>query len=130
MAKIHGFAYILIGAFISIMSWRLNQEKLLFFYYAGYFFIFVGVLKLIFNWIKNKAEKPKVHAQQAQHKPAPQVHNTANKIHQQQALHKQIKYCHNCGNPLRLHHKFCVKCGARAYLNHFISLNILIFNSD
>src|SRR3989338_7987672 len=100
MAKIHGLVYILIGAFISIMSWRLNQEKLLFFFYAGWAFVFVGVVKLIFNWIKNKAEKPKVHAQQAQshhgirHKPnIPKPSNTATS--------HQIKYCHNCGTPLR-----------------------------
>jgi ribosomal protein L32 len=106
MAKIHGIVYILIGAFVSIMSWRLNQEKLLFFYYAGYFFIFVGVLKLIFNLIKNKAEKPKTHisaSHAAQHRPVVKPHTM-----------QQIKYCHNCGTPLRLHHKFCIKCGARA----------------
>ena len=111
MTKIHGLVYILIGAFVSIMSWRLNQEKLLFFYYAGYFFIFVGILKLIFNWMKNRAEKPKVHAQQVQHKPAPQMNHPMNKLHHQ-ARH-QIKYCHNCGTQLRLHHKFCARCGAR-----------------
>ncbi|MBI2659896.1 zinc ribbon domain-containing protein [Candidatus Woesearchaeota archaeon] len=105
MAKIHGLVYILVGAFVSIMSWRLNQEKLLFFYYAGYFFIFVGVVKLLFNWIKNNAEKPKVSAQQ-------ESHHAVHKPSHTSTAH-QIKYCHNCRTPLRLHNKFCSNCGAR-----------------
>lgn len=117
MAKIHGLAYILIGAFISIMSWRLNQEKLLFFFYAGWAFVFVGVIKLIFNWIKNKAEKPKTNVQQTQSHHNIQHHAAQNKPSpirpQHPAIPQQIKYCHNCGTPLKLHHKFCVKCGAR-----------------
>lgn len=118
MAKIHGLVYILIGAFVSIMSWKLNQEKLLFFYYVGYFFIFVGVLKLIFNMIKSKAEKPKANVQAQPHKPPQlrqsvpkQPHHPASK--HPQAFHQQIKYCHNCRTALRLHNKFCSNCGAR-----------------
>ncbi len=96
MAKIHWTIYIVIGLFVSILSWRLNYEKLIFFFYAGWVFVFVGVIKLIFGLIKRKMIKTKT----TQH----------HKIHQQT---RNIKYCHNCGTPLRLHHKFCTRCGAR-----------------
>ena len=94
MAKIHGLVYILVGLFVSISSWRLNYEKLIFFFYSGLFFIFIGILKLIFNLIKNKTgKKEKIHAKSVQH----QTH----------------KYCHNCGTALRHQARFCTRCGAR-----------------
>ena len=92
MAKIHWSVYIIVGLFVSIFSWRLNYEKLIFFFYAGLFFIFVGILKLVFSFIKNRMNKKE----------------KTRKVQQQ-----NIKYCHNCGTALRLHHRFCTKCGAR-----------------
>ncbi|MBI2541569.1 hypothetical protein HYV80_02575 [Candidatus Woesearchaeota archaeon] len=100
MAKIHGFVYILVGAFISIMSWKLNREKLIFFYYAGFVFVFIGVVKLIFSWIKTKANEPKTHVQHKtlkNHPIAPQ----------------QVKYCNKCRNVVKITDKFCNRCGAR-----------------
>ncbi len=96
MPKIHGLIYIAVGMLVSIMSYKLNYEKLILFFYIGLIFIFVGVVKLIFGLIKNKASKKET----AHHKiQQPQTHN--------------IKYCHNCGTALRLHHRFCIKCGAK-----------------
>ena len=98
MVKIHGLIYIAVGLFVSIFSWKLNYEKLIFFFYAGLFFIFVGIIKLIFNFIKKRMNKKET------------VHH---KISQHQPQQSNIKYCHNCGTALRLHHRFCIKCGAR-----------------
>ena len=92
MAKVHGIVYIAVGIFVSIMSWKLNYEKLIFFFYAGLIFVFVGIVKLAFSLVKNKTSKKE------------------NLHHRMQG---NIKYCHNCGTALRLHHKFCVKCSAR-----------------
>ena len=95
MAKIHWLVYVIVGAFVSIFSYRLNYEKLVFFFYAGFVFVFVGVLKLVFNLVKNRTAKKET----AHHKAVHQQSNT--------------KYCNQCGAALSLHHKFCAKCGAR-----------------
>lgn len=97
MAKIHGLVYILVGLFVSILSWRLNYEKLVFFFYFGWIFIFVGVLKLIFNLIKNRTIKKET------------VHH---KIKHHQPQKSNVKYCHNCGAALRQQARFCARCGA------------------
>ena len=94
MVKIHGLIYIAVGLFVSIFSWKLNYEKLIFFYYAGLFFIFVGIIKLIFNFIKKRMNK-----KEGMHL----------KAHQTQ----RIKYCRQCGSASRQQAKFCSKCGAR-----------------
>ncbi|MBS3104867.1 zinc ribbon domain-containing protein [Candidatus Woesearchaeota archaeon] len=93
MAKIHGLVYILVGLFVSIFSWRLNYEKLIFFFYAGWIFVFIGVVKLIFNLIKTKMNKKE-------------------KIHHK-SVQQHVKFCHNCGIALRQQAKFCARCGAR-----------------
>jgi len=94
MVKIHGLIYIAVGLFVSIFSWKLNYQKLIFFFYAGLFFIFVGIIKLIFNLIKKRMNKKEHH-----------------RIQQHQT--QQIKYCHQCGSELRQQARFCTKCGAR-----------------
>lgn len=115
MAKIHGLVYILIGAFVSIMSWKLNREKLLFFFYVGWAFVAIGVVKIIFNLASGRGEKPKANIQQAAHHAV--QHNVQHKPSptrpQHPAIPQQIKYCHRCRTPLRLHNKFCSNCGAR-----------------
>jgi hypothetical protein len=94
MAKIHWSVYILVGAFVSIMSWRLNYQKLIFFFYAGWIFVFIGVVKLIFDLIKRRMTKT----------------TTQHKIHSKP---QHIKYCHQCGAALRLQVRFCSRCGAK-----------------
>lgn len=94
MAKIHWLVYVIVGLFISIASYKLNYEKLIFFFYAGFVFVFVGVLKLMFNLIKNRTPKKET------------IHKS---VHHQQST----GFCHQCGARLDLHHKFCTKCGAR-----------------
>lgn len=94
MAKIHGLVYILVGLLVSILSYRLNYEKLIFFFYAGLFFILVGISKLIF-WFIKKQEK-------VQHQAANQA--------RYQAHH--YKRCHKCGSAVVFNGRFCSKCGA------------------
>ena len=98
MAKKHWLVYVIVGAFVSIASYKLDYEKLVFFFYAGFVFVFIGIIKLIFSLIKNRTSKKET----AHHKALHQPH---------QAQH--IKYCNQCGAALSLHHKFCPKCGAR-----------------
>ena len=111
MAKIHGLAYILIGLFISIFSYKVNYEKLVFFYYLGYIFIFVGILKLIFSLMKRKSSKTKElhHKEEHKHQSATMHKENINSMHRQQ----QYKYCNNCRNVVRITDKFCSRCGAR-----------------
>ena len=94
MAKIHWLVYVIVGAFVSIASYKLDYKKLVFFFYAGFVFIFIGILKLVFSLMKGRTSKKE----------------TAHK-----ALNKQsnTKFCHQCGARLSQHHKFCPKCGAR-----------------
>lgn len=90
MPKIHGLIYIAVGLFVSILSWRLDYNKLTFFFYAGLVFVLVGVIKLLLDLAKRKAgAKEKAH----------------HRLH-------QIKYCPKCGNATKLHDRFCSRCGA------------------
>ena len=102
MAKIHGFMYILIGLFVSIMSWKLNNQKIFFFFFVGLIFVFVGVVKLIINFIKNKKNKTK---------------NAQTNIHNQQHLksqmHQRFKYCQKCRNAIKINDRFCGRCGTK-----------------
>jgi len=93
MAKIHWLVYIAVGLFVSIASWKIDKERFVFFFYAGLAFVFVGIVKLIFNLVKNRTSK------KAKQKIQPQGNS--------------VKHCHQCGNAASPHHKFCVKCGAR-----------------
>ena len=94
MAKIHWLAYVIVGLVVSIISWKFNYQKLIFFFYIGLIFILVGIVKLIFNLMKKEKK--------AEHK-TQQIN--------QQAHH--IKYCTQCGNQLRTHDRFCSRCGRR-----------------
>ncbi|MBI2657185.1 zinc-ribbon domain-containing protein [Candidatus Woesearchaeota archaeon] len=92
MAKIHWLAYIFVGLFVSIFSWRFDYEKFIFFFYAGWAFVFAGIVKLIFNFVKNKAGKKEA----------------ANK------MHRSHKYCPSCGAAIHLHARFCTRCGTKS----------------
>ena len=97
MAKIHGLVYLLVGLLVSFLSWKLNYEKLMFFFYIGLIFVFIGVIKLITGLMKKKNNEVDAHKK---HGKMPQAH-------------RQVKYCHQCGSALSPHHRFCSRCGAR-----------------
>lgn len=100
MAKIHGLVYIVVGLFVSILSLKLNYQRFIVFFYAGLVFIVFGVIKLIFNLIKSKSNKTK------------DVHH---KIEHKQQIRSQqhFRYCPKCRNIMKLHDRFCSRCGFR-----------------
>lgn len=103
MAKIHGLVYIVVGLFVSVFSWKVDYQKFIFFFYVGWVFVFIGVVKLIFVFIKRKMGIKEEPVKMAQHKVSIQPHH--------QAYH--YKRCRKCGNAVRLHDRFCSRCGAR-----------------
>ncbi len=92
MARIHGLVYVALGLFVSVFSWKLNYEKLVFFVYIGLVFIIIGITKMILGFGKNGKARPKY--DKTQHK-----HNS--------------KYCPKCGNGLKADDIFCSRCGSR-----------------
>ena len=94
MAKINWSVYVIIGLFVSVASYRLNFQKLIFFFYIGIIFIIVGIAKLIFDNVNKKEDKPQ-------------------KIQTQKQHMQKFKRCLRCGNIVRINDRFCGKCGAR-----------------
>ena len=103
MAKIHGLVYVLVGLFVSIFSWKVNYEKFIFFFYAGWIFVFIGIIKLIFGFIKRRMDAKEKPKDSVQHKTAIQP--------QHQSHH--YKKCHKCGNIVKITDRFCGRCGAK-----------------
>ncbi|MBI3026575.1 zinc ribbon domain-containing protein [Candidatus Woesearchaeota archaeon] len=110
MVKIHGFAYIFIGLFVSFMSWQLNYEKLIFFFYAGWAFVLFGFLKMMAALIKNYEDR-KRSAHEIRQKNAAHQHQAYSHHAQRQTQH--YKRCPRCGNVQRAHDRFCSHCGFR-----------------
>lgn len=98
MAKIHWLVYFIVGLLVSVLSWRLNKEKLIFFFYIGLIFIVVSIAKLIFGIIKKSSNKKE---------------NKHQKIQTQKQRIQHFKRCSRCGNVIRINEGFCSVCGAR-----------------
>jgi len=96
MAKIPSWVFIGTGLFVSIVS-LFRYAKFKIFFYAGLIFIVVGMVKLFSKSAKSEGE----------------LSSTHQKAHQAHKSNPQIKYCHQCGSPMRLHERFCMRCGAR-----------------
>ena len=88
MKKIHWSVYIIMGLFISAASYKLNYQKLIFFFYLGLIFVLVGIARLIIGKNENKRQM------------------------QKQPI-RQFKRCMTCNNIVRISEHFCNKCGAR-----------------
>ncbi len=130
MAKIPAAAWIVIGAFISVLSWvvksKADNTGMLLFFYLGIGFITIGVLKLIFNTLKPEEKpKPAIHNNKMLHQhtqsqmtaaaqqPArhPQQLSTHRQQHPQQARHP-------AGQPTyhpqaQQHYRVCFGCGTK-----------------
>ena len=94
MSKIHWSVYLLLGFFVSAFSYKLNYNKLIFFFYIGIIFILIGIAKLIFGNANKTANKAK----------------NIQRTPQQQT---RFRYCPKCANILRPNDRFCSICGAR-----------------
>lgn len=125
MAKIHGLVYLIIGAFVSLVSWRVSFENLQLFFYIGLVFVAVGIMKLFISAVKKSTldeQKPAQPKQQnaaahqahmhPQHHPQ-QHHQNAPVAHHAQHQQHHYKYCPRCRNVVRSHDVFCPRCGAR-----------------
>ena len=95
MAKIPAWVFIAIGLFVAISS-LFRYDKLKVFFYAGLAFIAYGLIKVFSKWASGKTELPNVGTKHSAHNP-----------------HLQIKYCSRCGSSMRMHDRFCIRCGAR-----------------
>lgn len=101
MAKIHGLIYIIVGLFISILSWKLTYQKFILFFYIGLIFVLVGAIKIILNFLKNKSQNKLQSAHQKMPYQLQQKHLQAQKF----------RRCHKCGNIMKLNDRFCSRCG-------------------
>ncbi|MBI4452902.1 zinc ribbon domain-containing protein [Candidatus Woesearchaeota archaeon] len=104
MAKIHGIAYILIGLLVVIASWKINYSNLILFFYIGWIFVLVGMVKLMLGFGKKK-DKPQQNAQSRN------LSHLTSQGRQHQAHH--YKKCPRCHNVMRVHDRFCGRCGYR-----------------
>ena len=103
MVKIHGIIYILIGIFISIVSYLIDAQDLYIFYYGGMFFIAFGVAKIVLRFIaggKEGQKDAKINQQKMQAHPV-----------------QSYKKCRRCGNVARLTDRFCPRCGTKMYVS-------------
>ncbi|HLC50301.1 MAG TPA: hypothetical protein VJI97_02630 [Candidatus Nanoarchaeia archaeon] len=103
MAKIHWIVYLLAGFLTSSVSWKLNYDKFLLFFYVGILFILIGIAKMTFSSGK-KDEKP------LQHKAQNSQATHRQPIHQN---NQNLKRCPYCSNVARIHDNFCSRCGRR-----------------
>lgn len=107
MAKIHGLVYIALGLFVSIFSWIVNFERFVFFFYIGILIVIYGVAKAVIDFIRrgNATEAKKSISQREKHYLMQQQLS--------QRAKQQYKYCSKCKNIVRIHDRFCSRCGAR-----------------
>ncbi|MFO7710309.1 MAG: hypothetical protein R6V53_00935 [Candidatus Woesearchaeota archaeon] len=102
MASIHGIVYVMVGAAVSIVSYYLDKEKLIFFIIVGAILFLFGILKLLFMLMikKNKPQQPQhnpYHGQYAQQAPPNGAH----------------RFCPRCRRTIHATFNFCPYCGLR-----------------
>jgi len=107
MAKIHGLVYILIGLFVVIASWKIDYNDMILFFYVGWIFVLVGIVKLFLMFGKKEETKSVHHAQH--NRSSGHIQHSKNKQHQNQL--QNYKRCPRCHNVLRIHDRFCNRCG-------------------
>ncbi|MBI2108403.1 hypothetical protein HYU10_05425 [Candidatus Woesearchaeota archaeon] len=110
MAEIHWLVYIIIGFFLVLGSWAIDQERLLFFYYVGFIFLLVGIVKFIYTKSKSSEE-----GQKSRHsKPANMGQRSYNQpVHAAHSKSPNVKYCQACRTASYYFANYCHKCGAR-----------------
>lgn len=108
MVKIHGLAYIIIGAVVAFFSYKLDPQKMQLFMYLAILFVIIGIGKLLIDASKKPKKKPvrthQVHRQ-------PQQQPMQNPHARQQVAH----FCHFCGTGVHNFQNFCHNCGQRIF---------------
>lgn len=102
MAKIHGLVYIIIGILLVIASWKINFNELILFFYAGWLFVLVGIVKLLLGFGKKENRVQ----QKEQNRNVSHLMSRSN-LHQTH----HYKKCPRCGSVMRINDRFCSKCG-------------------
>ncbi|MGM5487617.1 MAG: hypothetical protein ACQESG_01580 [Nanobdellota archaeon] len=124
MVSIHGIVYIMVGATVSIISYYLDQQKLLFFIVVGGILILVGLLKLLLVFIRKKA-LPQKHSYQGQYAQAQSNQAQSNQARSTQPQSNQHQgpqnrpqnpahiFCPRCRRTIHATFNFCPYCGLR-----------------
>ena len=89
MVRIHGLAYIIIGAIVAAYSFFMGDENLQLFVWLGLAFLAFGLLRLLIDSKKTKG-----------HKAQPQIAK---------------KFCTTCGSAVQDFQNFCHNCGQRIF---------------
>ena len=117
--KIHGFVYLIVGAFIVGFSYyvtnvneNLDLQKFMLFVWIGGIFVVIGLFKLIAGTL-SRARKPKIAKENFPHHRPAQQH--AQHAQQNQQSNQFIKFCSKCGSAVRHFDSFCYKCGSRMF---------------
>lgn len=103
MAKLHWMTFVIAGLVLSFGSWMINRERFVLFFYAGFVFLLIGIVKFIYRSRGEENEKSESAARPA-HVPGKM---------QNKPMHPNIKYCQRCRAPSRINANFCSNCGSR-----------------
>ena len=106
MAKIHGVVYLLMGLFVAIASLMIDYNGMILFFYVGLAFALFGAVKIVSGFAKKNDTDSRQHNFNA-----PKTQHTGQ--HHPAAHH--YKRCHKCQNVMRLHDRFCSRCGTKMY---------------
>lgn len=111
--KIHGFVYLIIGVFMVAYSKFTggDEAKLIIFVWIGYFFLFVGIVKILLKTILGRGKISKKNfSHQTAHHPLENLSQSHSSLGEQ-----AVKFCAKCGSTVRHFDKFCSQCGNRHF---------------
>ena len=117
--SIHGLVFIIIGAFVLIISFF--REQLIFFRYVGGLFLIYGTFKLVFKLITGANSKKEALQMQSnyQQELTPQQMQQQAQLRQQQTnknqqpVYRTQTFKCRCGNDVYPNNRFCSNCGFR-----------------
>tara|TARA_Y100000310_G_scaffold343416_1_gene450942 strand:- start:6780 stop:7109 length:330 start_codon:yes stop_codon:yes gene_type:complete len=102
MGRIHGSAYLIIGFFVSFISWIFDLRKLIVFFVVGLIMALYGGARMGFDIYEYYHERKNKKNQPMQQQTHPQQHSQ---------VRSTTKHCKSCGTPNHLVSKFCHQCG-------------------
>ena len=57
MAKLHWIVFVIVGFILTFGSWRISMERFVLFFYAGFVFLLIGIVKLIYRRRSKESKK-------------------------------------------------------------------------